>query len=163
MRVEETRQVRGVRPGLCCRIWPGPGPRAPGAGCTITRPRAGSWLSSRPTLTCTSSAGSSRTWTSAATAAEPAEDPLQDLPVGPVAFQAGQGGHDVGGDLRPGPEVAVPGVHVGVGDVGGVGAGPDRVVGRDHGQDLLAVQAPELLPDVDPAGQHRLPAQNPVT
>ena len=52
----------------------------------------------------------------------PAEDPLQDLPVRPTAVQVGQGGHDVGGDLRPCPEVAVPGVHVGVGDVVGFGA-----------------------------------------
>ena len=27
---------------------------------------------------------------------EPAEDPLQDLPVGSAAFQAPEGGHDVG-------------------------------------------------------------------
>src|SRR5580704_6032582 len=51
MRVEETRQVRGVRPGPGRPAWPGPGTRArglevPGVGCTITRPRAGSWLSS---------------------------------------------------------------------------------------------------------------------
>ena len=58
------------------------------------------------------------------------EHPAQQVLVHPVRSRRARR-HDVGGDLRPGPEVAVPGVHVGVGDVVAVGVGPDRVEGRD--------------------------------
>ena len=43
------------------------------------------------------------------------EHPAQHLLIDPVAVEAIQCTHGVRGDLRPGPEVAVPGVRVGEG------------------------------------------------
>jgi hypothetical protein len=48
------------------------------------------------------------------------------------AGAAGAGGTGVGGQLGPGPELAVCGVAVGEGDVVGVGVGPDRVEQRNE-------------------------------
>ena len=56
----------------------------------------------------------------------------------------------------------MPGVHVGVGDVAGIGVRP-RPGGRPGSRPAPGRgPAPELLPDVESAGRHGFPAQRPV-
>jgi hypothetical protein len=84
--------------------------------------------------------------------AQSAEGPAEHFLVDSGAAAAVEGG--VGGQAGPVAEVAVGGVLVCVGDVVGVGFGPEWVVERDDVQDFFRGEAGEVLPDEDAGGQH---------